>query len=103
MLALGLARSRARGLCGRGKGNDVSEQYDVIVLGAGSTGTNVAWYARDNGLSCAIVEEDLVGGDCSYWACIPSKALLGPAHALAATPSSLGGTTARMTTARPAG
>jgi pyruvate/2-oxoglutarate dehydrogenase complex dihydrolipoamide dehydrogenase (E3) component len=84
MLALGLVRSQARGLCGRGKENDVTDRYDVVVLGAGSTGTNVAWYARDNGLSCAIVEEDLVGGECSYWACIPSKALLGPAHALAA-------------------
>jgi pyruvate/2-oxoglutarate dehydrogenase complex dihydrolipoamide dehydrogenase (E3) component len=83
MLALGLARSRARGLSGRGKENDVTDRYDVVVLGAGSTGTNVAWYARDNGLSCAIVEEDLVGGECSYWACIPSKALLGPPHALA--------------------
>ena len=58
--------------------------YDVVVLGAGSTGTNVAWYARDNGLTVAVVEGELVGGECSYWACIPSKALLGPTHALAA-------------------
>ncbi|MDP9436167.1 MAG: NAD(P)/FAD-dependent oxidoreductase [Actinomycetota bacterium] len=58
--------------------------YDVIVLGAGSTGTNVAWYARDNGLSVAVVESERVGGECSYWACIPSKALLAPLHALAA-------------------
>lgn len=56
----------------------------MIVLGAGSTGTNVAWYARDNGLSCVVVESELVGGECSYWACIPSKALLMPLHALAA-------------------
>ena len=62
----------------------MSDTYDVIVLGAGSTGTNVAWYARDNGLSVAVVERELVGGECSYWACIPSKALLGPGHALAA-------------------
>ncbi|RZU34491.1 dihydrolipoyl dehydrogenase family protein [Blastococcus saxobsidens] len=62
----------------------MSTTYDVIVLGAGSTGTNVAWYARDNGLSVAVVERELVGGECSYWACIPSKALLGPTHALAA-------------------
>jgi pyruvate/2-oxoglutarate dehydrogenase complex dihydrolipoamide dehydrogenase (E3) component len=62
----------------------MSDSYDVIVLGAGSTGTNVAWYARDNGLSVAVVERELVGGECSYWACMPSKALLGPTHALAA-------------------
>jgi pyruvate/2-oxoglutarate dehydrogenase complex dihydrolipoamide dehydrogenase (E3) component len=46
----------------------MSDTYDVIVLGAGSTGTNVAWYARDNGLSVAVVERELVGGECSYWA-----------------------------------
>jgi pyruvate/2-oxoglutarate dehydrogenase complex dihydrolipoamide dehydrogenase (E3) component len=62
----------------------MSDTYDVIVLGAGSTGTNVAWYARDNGLTVAVVERELVGGECSYWACMPSKALLGPTHALAA-------------------
>jgi pyruvate/2-oxoglutarate dehydrogenase complex dihydrolipoamide dehydrogenase (E3) component len=62
----------------------VPDLYDVIVLGAGSTGTNVAWYARDNALSVAVIERELVGGECSYWACIPSKALLGPSSALAA-------------------
>ncbi|MEQ8719011.1 MAG: NAD(P)/FAD-dependent oxidoreductase [Acidimicrobiales bacterium] len=61
-----------------------AESFDVVVIGAGSTGTNVAGYARDNGLSVAIVESDLVGGECSYWACMPSKALLGPVHAVAA-------------------
>jgi pyruvate/2-oxoglutarate dehydrogenase complex dihydrolipoamide dehydrogenase (E3) component len=60
------------------------DSYDVIVLGAGSTGTNVAWYARDNDLSVAVVEGERVGGECSYWACVPSKALLTPVHALAA-------------------
>ena len=60
------------------------ERFDVVVLGGGSTGTNVAWYARDSGLSVALVERERVGGDCSYWACMPSKALLGPVHALAA-------------------
>jgi pyruvate/2-oxoglutarate dehydrogenase complex dihydrolipoamide dehydrogenase (E3) component len=68
----------------------VSDTYDVIVLGAGSTGTNVAWYARDNGMSVAVVERELVGGECSYWACMPSKALLGPGHALAAARRLLG-------------
>ena len=62
----------------------MDDAYDVIVLGAGSTGTNVAWYVRDNGLSCAVVERELVGGECSYWACMPSKALLVPVHAVAA-------------------
>jgi pyruvate/2-oxoglutarate dehydrogenase complex dihydrolipoamide dehydrogenase (E3) component len=62
----------------------VTDTFDVIVLGAGSTGTNVAWYARDNDLSVAVVEAELVGGECSYWACMPSKALLGPVHAVAA-------------------
>ncbi len=60
------------------------DTYDVIVIGAGSTGTNVAWYARDNGLSVAVIESQLVGGECSYWACIPSKTLLGPPELVAA-------------------
>lgn len=64
--------------------NHRTERFDVIVIGAGSTGTNVAGYARDNGLTVAIVEDELVGGECSYYACIPSKALLGPPNALAA-------------------
>ncbi len=61
-----------------------SDTFDVIVIGAGSTGTNVAGYARDNDLTVAVVEAELVGGECSYWACMPSKALLGPSHAIAA-------------------
>ncbi|SRR5579875_1635277 len=57
--------------------------HDVVVIGAGSTGENVADYAHQGGLSVALVEQALVGGDCSYWACMPSKALLRPPEALA--------------------
>lgn len=61
------------------------DSYDVIVLGAGPTGENVADRAVRGGLTAAIVESELVGGECSYWACMPSKALLRPGAALAAT------------------
>ncbi|MGW4204745.1 dihydrolipoyl dehydrogenase family protein [Streptomyces sp. NPDC004726] len=54
-------------------------EYDVVVLGAGPTGENVADRVRAGGLSAAVVESELVGGECSYWACMPSKALLRPA------------------------
>ncbi len=56
--------------------------YDVIVMGAGSTGENVADYAVRGGVSALLVESELVGGECSYWACMPSKALLRPLEAL---------------------
>ncbi|MDH6576108.1 NAD(P)/FAD-dependent oxidoreductase [Kitasatospora sp. MAP5-34] len=59
------------------------EQYDVVVLGAGPTGENLADRAKAAGLSTVVVESQLVGGECSYWACMPSKALLRPAAALA--------------------
>jgi dihydrolipoamide dehydrogenase len=58
--------------------------YDVIVLGAGSTGENVADRAHQGGLSAVVVEAELVGGECSYWACMPSKALLRSPQALSA-------------------
>ena len=57
-------------------------EFDVVVIGAGPVGENVADYAHQGGLSAAIVESDLVGGECSYWACIPSKALLRPVRAV---------------------
>ena len=58
------------------------KRYDVIIIGAGSTGENVADRAVKGGLTAAIVESNLVGGECSYWACMPSKALLRPGLAL---------------------
>ncbi|CAM5731427.1 Soluble pyridine nucleotide transhydrogenase [Streptomyces fumanus] len=57
--------------------------YDVVVIGAGPVGENVADRTRAAGLTTAIVESELVGGECSYWACMPSKALLRPVIARA--------------------
>lgn len=56
--------------------------FDLIVLGAGPVGENVADRARAAGLSVALVEKELAGGECSYWACMPSKALIRPAATL---------------------
>ncbi len=56
----------------------MSDEFDVVVIGAGPAGENVAARAARGGLSVAVAEENLVGGECSYWACIPSKALLRP-------------------------
>ncbi|MEU1126058.1 NAD(P)/FAD-dependent oxidoreductase [Streptomyces sp. NPDC005899] len=61
----------------------LSTTYDVVVIGAGPVGENVADRARAAGLSTAVVESELVGGECSYWACMPSKALLRPVVARA--------------------
>lgn len=52
------------------------DDYDLVVIGAGAVGENVADRAVQGGLSVLIVEGELVGGECSYWACMPSKALL---------------------------
>ncbi len=54
------------------------DEYDVVIIGAGPPGENVADRAVKAGLTAVVVESELVGGECSYWACMPSKALLRP-------------------------
>ena len=59
------------------------EQFDVIVIGGGAAGENIAGRCIECGSSIAVIESALVGGECSYWACIPSKVLLRPGEVLA--------------------
>ena len=62
----------------------MADDVDVIVIGAGPPGENAAGRAVDHGLSVAIVEERLVGGECTFYGCVPSKTLLRPGDVLAA-------------------
>src|SRR2546421_9922517 len=66
----GLARRESRRI--------MPDRYDAIVIGAGPGGEVVVERLAGNGLRVALVERELIGGECAYWACIPSKTLLRP-------------------------
>jgi pyruvate/2-oxoglutarate dehydrogenase complex dihydrolipoamide dehydrogenase (E3) component len=62
----------------------MDNEFDVIVIGGGPAGENVVGRCADGGLEVALVEHELVGGECSYWGCIPSKTLIRPWDTIAA-------------------
>jgi dihydrolipoamide dehydrogenase len=72
--------------------------YDVVVIGGGPAGENAAQYAVEGtGMTAAIIERELLGGECSYWACMPSKALLRPVAVAGLTADLPGVSTAHVT------
>jgi pyruvate/2-oxoglutarate dehydrogenase complex dihydrolipoamide dehydrogenase (E3) component len=74
----------------------IDTTYDLIVIGAGAVGENIADRAVQGGLTALLIESELVGGECSYWACMPSKALLRSGIALRAA-QAVGGTREAVT------
>ena len=80
----------------------MADSCDVVVIGAGPAGEHAAGRLADSGLNSAIVERELVGGECSYWGCIPSKTLIRPGDVLAAArraPGAAQAVTGRLDTA----
>jgi pyruvate/2-oxoglutarate dehydrogenase complex dihydrolipoamide dehydrogenase (E3) component len=80
----------------------MADVFDVIVIGAGPAGEHLAGRCAGDGLQVALVERELVGGECSYWGCIPSKTLIRPGDVLAAArraPGAAEAVTGRLDTA----
>src|SRR4051794_17623281 len=69
-------------MCAEVEAHENEQTFDVVVIGAGPAGENVADRVVSGGLTAVIIERELVGGECSYWACMPTKALLRSGAAL---------------------